>query len=136
MIMSKLIDIEGIGPSYAQKLNDAGVTSIQSFLKNGATAKGRSEIAKKSGFSEKQILEWVNRADLFRIKGIGGQYSDLLESTGVDTVIELANRNAENLYQKMMEVNEQKHLVRHLPGLPQVQEWIRRAKQLPRVVSY
>ena len=134
--MSKLIDIEGIGSSYAQKLNDAGVTSIQNLLKQGSTAKGRKEIAEKSGINEKQILEWVNHADLFRVKGIGGEYSDLLENAGVDTVVELANRKAENLYQKMMEVNEQKHLVRHLPGLPQVQEWIRRANQLPRVVSY
>ena len=134
--MSKLIDIEGIRSSYAQKLNDAGVTSIQNLLKQGSTAKGRKEIAEKSGINEKQILEWVNHADLIRVKGIGGEYSDLLENAGVDTVVELANRKAENLYQKMMEVNEQKHLVRHLPGISQVEEWIRRAKQLPRVVSY
>jgi predicted flap endonuclease-1-like 5' DNA nuclease len=134
--MSKLIDIEGIGPSNAQKLNNAGVTSIQTLLKQGANPNGRKELAEKSGISEKQILEWVNHADLFRVKGIGGQYSDVLESAGVDTVAELAKRNAENLYQKILEVNEQNHLVRHLPGISQVREWIRRANQLPRVVSY
>jgi len=134
--MSKIIDIEGIGATVAQKLKKAGVATTQSLLKQGATSKGRNVIAEKSGFSEKQILEWVNRADLFRIKGVGGQYSDLLEKAGVDTVPELANRKAKNLYQKMTEVNLQKHLVRGLPSVSQVEEWIRQAKQLPRIVTY
>lgn len=134
--MSKLIDIEGIGPANAQKLKSAGISSTQNLLKQGATAQSRALIVEKSGINHKQILEWVNHADLFRIKGIGGQYSDLLESAGVDTVPELANRNAENLHQKLMEVNEQKHLVRNLPSVSQVQEWIGQAKRLPRVVAY
>jgi predicted flap endonuclease-1-like 5' DNA nuclease len=134
--MSKLIDIEGVGPSHAQKLKNAGISSTQDLLKQGATPKGRNEVAEKSGFSEKQILEWVNRVDLFRIKGVAGQYSDLLENAGVDTVVELANRKAENLHQKMMEVNQLKHLVRRPPAVAQVERWILQAKQLPRVVSY
>jgi len=134
--MSRIIDIEGIGPSNAQKLKKAGVSSMQNLLKRGATTKGRREIAEKSGINVKQILEWTNHADLFRIRGVGGQYSDLLESAGVDTVVELANRKAENLHQKMMEVNQEKHLVRNPPGISQVQDWIRQAKQLPRLVAY
>lgn len=134
--MAKIIDIEGIGTAIAQKLKKAGVASTQSLLKQGATAKGRNVIAEKSGLSEKQILEWVNRADLFRIKGVGEQYSDLLENAGVDTVPELAHRKAENLHQKMMEVNQQKRLVRSLPSVSQVEEWISQAKQLPRIVTY
>jgi predicted flap endonuclease-1-like 5' DNA nuclease len=134
--MSKLVDIEGIGPSHARKLKSAGVSSTQDLLKKGGTVKGRNVIAEKSGFSEKQILEWVNRADLFRIKGVGGQYSDLLEVAGVDTVTELAQRKADRLHQKMVEVNQQKHLVRQLPGLKQVEDWILQAKKLPRAVNY
>jgi len=134
--MSNLMNIEGIGPLYAQKLRTAGIVSTQNLLKMGASAKGRKEISDKSGISEKQILEWVNHTDLFRVKGVAGQYADLLESAGVDTVPELANRKAENLLQKMMETNRQKHLVRKLPSISQVQEWIRQAKRLPRVVSY
>jgi len=134
--MSKIMDIEGVGPASAQKLGAAGIRSTQNLLEQGATPKGRSAIAEKSGLSQEQILKWVNHADLFRIKGVAGQYSDLLESAGVDTVPELANRKAENLRQKMVEVNQQKHLVRNLPSLNQVEAWVTQAKQLPRVVTY
>jgi len=134
--MTNLMDIEGIGPSYAQKLKAAGIKSIEKLLTKGAGAKGRKEIADKSGISQEQILEWVNHSDLFRIKGVGSQYADLLESTGVDTVPELANRKAENLHQKMLEINQQKSLVRNLPSVSQVQTWISQAKQLPRIITY
>ncbi len=134
--MSKIMDIEGVGPASAQKLGAAGIHSTQDLLEQAATPKGRSSIAEKSGLSQEQILKWVNHADFFRIKGVAGQYSDLLESTGVDTVPELASRKAENLRQKMVEVNQQKQLVRNLPSLKQVEAWITQAKQLPRVVTY
>lgn len=134
--MSKLVDIEGVGPGYAQKLSSAGIISTQDLLRQGATPKGRKAVAEKSGFSEKQILEWVNRVDLFRIKGVARQYSDLLENAGVDSVPELANRRAENLHQKVLEVNQQKHLVRNLPSVKQIEYWITQAKQLPRLVIY
>jgi predicted flap endonuclease-1-like 5' DNA nuclease len=134
--MTKLADIEGIGPAFEKKLTAAGVTSIEDLLKKGATAKGRKELADKSGISDTKILEWVNRADLFRVKGVGEEYSDLLEASGVDTVPELANRKPENLLQKMEEVNTAKKLVRKLPALSQVQKWVEQAKKLPKVVTY
>lgn len=134
--MAKLDDIEGIGASYAQKLRTAGVSSTQKLLERGSTSKGRKAIAELSGLTEKQILEWVNRTDLFRIRGVAGQYSDLLEHAGVDTVPELATRKPENLHQKMMQVNQQKHLVRNLPSVAQVEGWILQAKKLPRVITY
>lgn len=134
--MAKITDIEGVGPAFAQKLSVAGIRSTQNLLEQGATPKGRSALAEKSGLSQEQILKWVNHADLFRIKGVAGQYSDLLESAGVDSVSELAKRKPENLYQKMVEVNQQKHLVRNLPSLNQVEAWVTQAKQLPRVVTY
>ncbi|MEI7849700.1 MAG: DUF4332 domain-containing protein [Chloroflexota bacterium] len=132
----KLIEVEGIGPVNAGKLNEAGITSLTGLLKSGAAPQGRKAIAEKTGISEARILEWVNRADLFRIKGVGSEYSDLLEASGVDTVVELAGRNAENLVKKLAEVNAEKKLVRQVPGARQVARWIEYAKTLPRAISY
>jgi predicted flap endonuclease-1-like 5' DNA nuclease len=106
------------------------------LLEKGAMPQGRQELAEATGISDKLILEWVNLADLMRIKGIGEEYSDLLEEAGVDTVPELAQRNAENLYEKLKEVNAEKRLVRQLPGLNQVRSWVDQAKSLPRAISY
>jgi hypothetical protein len=102
----------------------------------GATPKGRKEIAKKAGFSSKTILEWVNRADLFRVRGIAEEYSDLLEVAGVDTVVELARRKAAVLVQKMADANARKKIVRKLPAKSEVARWIRQAGRLPRIVRY
>lgn len=135
-IMAKLETIEGIGGTYAKKLQKAGVATTQALLEQGATPKGRKEIAAKTGIGDTLILKWVNRADLFRIKGIGEEYADLLEAAGVDTVPDLARRKAENLYKKMVEVNEAKQLVRQVPAQSQVGDWIKQAKKLPRVMTY
>ena len=134
--MTKLLDVEGIGETYALKLKGAGIGSLEALLEKGATPKGRKELAETSGISEKLILEWVNHADLYRIKGVGSEYSDLLEEAGVDTIVELSKRVAKNLYEKMVEVNAAKKLVRKLPVEKQVADWIEQAKKLPRKVSY
>jgi predicted flap endonuclease-1-like 5' DNA nuclease len=134
--MTKLQSIEGIGDVYAGQLTDAGVQSIEHLLQKGATPEGRKNLAEATGISGKLILEWVNLADLFRIKGIGEEYSDLLEEAGVDTVVELAQRNPENLYAKLQEVNAAKKLVRKLPAQAQVADWVAQAKELPRVLQY
>ena len=134
--MAKLLEVEGIGPVNANKLQKAGVGSTDSLLKMGGTATGRKDLAKKSGASEKLILEWVNHVDLFRIKGVGEEYADLLEEAGVDTVVELAQRKAGNLLAKMTEVNAKKNLVNKMPALSQVEDWVAQAKKLPRAVSY
>jgi predicted flap endonuclease-1-like 5' DNA nuclease len=133
--MAKLETIEGIGPVYAGKLRDAGIRSIDGLLKVGATPKGRKKVAKKSNISKDLILEWVNRADLMRVRGIGEEYSDLLEKAGVDTVAELAQRNADNLHAKILEVNV-KRIVRRPPSRDMVAAWVESAKKLPRVVTY
>lgn len=134
--MAKLIDVEGIGPVNVRKLKEAGIATVEALLREGSTPKGRKNIAEKAGVNDALILEWVNHADLFRIKGVGEEYSDLLEEAGVDTVVELAQRNAENLLEKMGSINEKKRLVRRLPTLGQVKGWIEQAKKLPRAVSY
>jgi len=134
--MTKISDIEGIGATYAQKLSEIGIMTVEALLKQGATKKGRKEIAEKSSIADKQILKWVNRADLTRVKGIGEEYADLLEVAGVDTVPELGQRNAENLYNKMVEVNAKKKLVHQVPAQSKVEDWVKQAKGLERMVTY
>lgn len=134
--MANLVKVEGIGESYARKLADAGIATTQALLAKGASPQGRGEIAEKTGISSKLILEWVNHVDLFRVKGIGGEYADLLEAAGVDTVPELGQRNPGNLHQKLVEVNQQKKLVRQLPSEKQVEDWVEQAKKLPRKITY
>ena len=134
--MSKLSIIEGIEEAYETKLEAAGVKSIEALLDTCATKKGRTELAEKTGISEKLILKWANHADLARIKGIGGEYAELLEAAGVDTVPELAMRKAENLFKKMQETNDAKSLVRKLPTEAQVEDWVKQAAALPRILQY
>jgi predicted flap endonuclease-1-like 5' DNA nuclease len=134
--MARIIDIEGIGEVYAQRFKAAGVNTTEALLERGSTPQGRKALAEETGISGKLILEWVNHADLFRVKGIGEEYSDLLEAAGVDTVPELAQRNAENLHVKLQEVNAEKKLVRRLPTAGQVENWIAQAKLMPRVITY
>jgi len=134
--MANIKAIEGIGPVFAEKLAVQGIKTVEKLLEKGASAEGRQMLAEQTDISPKLILEWVNRADLFRVKGVGEEYSDLLEAAGVDTILELAQRNAENLYHKMGEINLEKKLVRKLPTQAQVAAWVEQAKQLPRVMTY
>jgi predicted flap endonuclease-1-like 5' DNA nuclease len=134
--VTKLTTVEGIGEVYSQKLAEAGIQTTGELLEKGATPAGRKELVEKTGISAKLILKWVNRADLFRIKGVSEEYADLLEIAGVDTVPELAQRNAENLYQRLAEANQEKKLVRRLPSQATVSDWIKQAKQLPRAINY
>jgi predicted flap endonuclease-1-like 5' DNA nuclease len=129
-------DVEGIGPVYAEQLEKVGVRTTDDLLARGATEKGREELEAASGIGHAYILKWVNRVDLYRIDGVGSEYSDLLEVAGVDTVPELAQRNAANLTETLAEANAARNLVRKLPTLDQVTDWIEQAKKLPRVVQY
>ena len=134
--MTSLKEIKGLRDLNAEQLRAAGTTSVQSLRERGATPAGRKELAASLNISEQQVLEWVNRADLHRIKGIGEEYSDLLENAGVDTVAELAQRNPANLSAKLAEVNAAHNLVRRLPTPKQVEDWVAQAKALPRGINY
>ena len=132
----KIIDIQGVGDVYAQKLTAAGIVTVDDILAKGKTPKGRKELEEATGISGKLILTWVNHADLFRVKGIGPQFSELLEAAGVDTVKELKTRRADNLVAKMQEVNEAKHLTKVVPTVAQIQQMIDQAKELEPMVTY
>jgi predicted flap endonuclease-1-like 5' DNA nuclease len=128
--------IEGIGAALAGKLETVGIKRTTDLLESCGHAKGRSDVASKTGLSEKQLLKWANMADLMRISGVAGEFAELLEAVGVDTVKELQHRNAENLASKMVEVNEAKKLTRRTPAASEVEKWIEQAKTLQPMISY
>lgn len=134
--MANISDVEGIGPAYGEKLTAAGVRTLDALLATAGTKKGRVDLASQTGISETLILEWVNRADLARIKGVGSEYADLLEAAGVDSVVELSKRVPANLTAKMVEINEAKHLVRSTPSESAVTAWVEEAKTLERMVHH
>jgi predicted flap endonuclease-1-like 5' DNA nuclease len=132
----KIQEIEGIGPSYAEKLAVAGITTTATLLKLCCDTKGRKAISEKTSVSEAQLLKWANMADLMRISGVGSEFSELLEAAGVDTVKELRTRNAENLAAKMKEVNTAKKLTRTVPSTKTVTKWVEQAKALDPVITH
>ncbi len=134
--MTAINRIEGIGAQMAAQLRAAGITQVASLLTQAATRRGRQNLAQATGINEKKILRWANMADLFRIKGVGEEYADLLEAAGVDTVPALARRNPLNLQRKMATVNNAKQLTRRVPTLEQVQSWVDQARTLPRMLHY
>ena len=134
--MTAIVDVEGIGPTYAQKLNEAGIKTVEALLEAGRTRSGRAGLAESVGVTPQQVLEWVNRADLARLNGVGSEYADLLEAAGVDSCRELAQRNAANLTAAMQQLNETKKIVRRVPTESQVQGWIAEAKTLQVAVEH
>ncbi len=134
--MTRLTELEGIGEAYAAKLEMAGIISTDSLLERACARHGRKDVAKLTGISEKLIGRWVNRADLFRIRGVSSEYADLLEFAGVDTVLELAQRCPDNLQAKMVEINAVKQLVRQVPSISEVEDWVIQAQNLPRRISH
>ena len=132
----KIIDIEGVGDVYAEKLIAAGINKVSELLEKCAAPKGRKELAEATGISEKLILRWTNHADLFRINGVGPQFAELLEKAGVDTVKEFRHRVAENLQPKLEEVNAEKNLCNRVPSTKEVQKMIDQAKEMEARVTY
>lgn len=132
----KIVEIEGVGQAYADKLTAAGVSTVDELLEQGRTPSGRKKLAEATGISPKLILKWVNHADLFRIDGIGPQFAELLEASGVDTVKELRHRVPANLEAKLVEVNDQKHLVRRVPSVKELEKMIAQAAGLEAGVTY
>lgn len=135
--ITKVIEVEGVGPVFALKLQAVGISTVEALLKAGATPEGRKEIAAKIDVVDKdKILSWVNFADLYRFKGIASEYSLLLEVAGVDTIVELSKRVPANLHQKLVDTNVEKQLVCRDPSLKEVETWVEQAKKLGRVITY
>ena len=132
----KVIDIEGIGPTYAEKLNKAGIHTTEDLLNKGGTKSGRHQISQQTSLPESLIITWVNHADLFRINGVAGQFAELLEAAGVDTVKEFATRNAENLHKKLLETNEKFGLSGKVPSVDSLTGMINQAKTLASKVNH
>jgi len=128
--------IEGIGPAKGAKLRGVGIITVLDLMVEGATRRGRKNISDRSGLTVSEVLTWVNHVDLFRIKGVAEEYADLLEQSGVDTVVELAQRNPNNLFKRMNDINQEKQLVRRTPHLSEVQSWVEQAKNLKRLIHY
>ena len=132
----KIEEIEGIGPSYAEKLAAANIKKTGDLLKHCADRKGRATTAKSTGVSETLLLKWANMADMMRLKGVGRQYAEMLEAAGVDTVKELATRRPDNLAAKMAEINQAKKLAKAVPAEKIVAEWIAAAKTTPPTITH
>lgn len=132
----KIQEIEGIGPAYQEKLEGLGIKTVEKLLEAGKDRKGRSFIEEQTGIEHKRLLSWVNMADLFRINGVGGQFAELLKRAGVDTVKELAQRNAANLHAKLVEVNDEKKLAKAVPALSRIETFIEEAKTMDQVVTH
>jgi uncharacterized membrane protein len=134
---ARIADIEGIGATYADLLAAMGIRTTDDLLSTGATPGGRKGIVDSTGISEKLILEWVNKADLMRIDGVGSQYSDLLVAAGVDSPAELARRNPANLQVTFQEVVAARPgIVRRVPSESEVSGWIEAAGALDKVVEH
>lgn len=132
----KIDQIEGIGAGYAEKLNAAGIKTTEDLLEKCAAKVGRAKVAEETGISEKLVLKWTNHADLFRIKGIAGQFAELLEAAGVDTVKEFRHRVPENLHPKLVETNEAKNLCNRVPAVSELAAMIEQAKELEPIITY
>ena len=132
----KIIDIEGIGQVYADKLQSVGVSTTEDLLDKACTKKGREALAEETGISEKLILKWANHADLFRIKGVAGQFAELLEAAGVDTVKELRHRVPANLHAKLVEVNDANDLCNRVPSQSEIEKMVEQAKELEPRMTY
>ena len=136
MAAYKIIDVEGIGSVYAEKLLAAGIKDTDILLEKCAKPAGRKALAEETGISPKLILTWTNHADLIRINGVGPQFAELLEAAGVDIVKELKYRKPENLQPKLEEINNEKKLVGRVPALKEVERMIAEAGELPAVMEY
>jgi predicted flap endonuclease-1-like 5' DNA nuclease len=132
----KIDEIQGIGPAFKAKLTEAKIETTDDLLEHCADSSGRKSISERTGLSESQLLDWSNMADMMRISGVGPQFAELLEASGVDTVKELQHRNAENLAAKISEINSEKKLAKSSPAASTVQEWIEQAKTLKPTIKH
>lgn len=129
-------DLQGATDAIVAKLKEKGIKDNDELLAAAAAPTQRKTLAARCGCDAKVILELCNRADLARIKGVSGVYSDLLEKAGVDTVKELATRRPDNLHAKIKETNDKENLTERPPTASAVEDWVKQAKELPKILTY
>ncbi len=122
--ISAIKDMDATAQSNLQKRN---IKTTDDFLNHTATPQQRTALAKELGVSTSQLTEWINRADLMRLKGVGTEMANLLEESGVDSCKELQHRKPETLTTKLKETNDTRRITHHAPTLAQVQEWVSEA---------
>ena len=128
--------LRGMSAELAAKLKEQGISNSDQLLEAARTSAGRKTLAEHAGVEARVILGVANRADLARVRGIAGVFSDLLEHAGVDTVKELATRNPDNLHASLVEINAEKKLAGRTPDLGMVKDWVGQAKELPKLLEY
>jgi predicted flap endonuclease-1-like 5' DNA nuclease len=132
----KIEHVEVIGPVIGNKFREAGIKDTDSLLENSKKPRQRKILAEKAGISPQNILRLASLVDLYRVSGIGSEYSELLQAAGVSTVPDLARRNPANLRKMLAETNAQKKLARRVPTEKEVGKWVAQAKTLPRNIEY
>src|SRR5689334_11413277 len=120
----KIAEIKGMDASIQSKLEAAHIMTVEHLLEQAGTAAQRTALAKQLEVSSSQLTEWINRADLMRLKGVGTEMANLLEECGVDSCKELQHRVAANLHGKLKATNDEQKITHHAPTLAQVEAWI------------
>ena len=128
--------LRGMSAELEAKLLQHGIVRSDQLLEAARTPTGRKNLADSLGVEAGAVLELANRADLARVKGIAGVFSDLLENAGGDTTKELATRNSDNLYTKLVEVNAEQGVAGRNPTRTEVEAWIGHARELPAALEY
>ncbi len=130
MAAHKIKDIKGLDEATQQKMEEAGITNVEQLLEQCSTPARKTALAKKLGIPGPQLTEFVNRADLLRLKGVGPEMANLLEEGGIDSIKELRRRTPENLATKLKALNDEKKITHHAPTLQQIQGWIQQADEM------
>lgn len=129
--MARLEMIKGIDKGCADLLRETcAINSVTALLKAGATPEGREFLAAALNVPCEGIIQWLHQADMFRVKGVGKEYLALLNEVGVKTLDQLRQQAAETLCERMRQVNGNHRLVRRLPTLEMVNDWIEQANEL------
>jgi len=132
----RLKDIQGVVAEHIEKLAAIGIRDVKGLLEVGRTREGREELSRRSGVPLDYVLELVKLADLTRIVDIKGVRVRLLYEAGADTVEKVSRYDPEGLRERIIEVNEEKQIVKRHPTLVETTYWVTQARALPEVVDY
>ena len=127
--------IEGIGPGFGGKLRADGIDTTEKLLEACSTDAGIAKVCACVDLDENTVRNWATMADLMRIKGLGGQWAELMWRSGISSVQDLASQEVAPLRLRFREVNDAEHRVAELPGENRVTSFIDQAKSLDPVIQ-